>query len=133
MTAVVTPKIGSHIFIAINKQNNRHKTPPRTHIAFIMPRPKGIGRCHKSRTGKNQGRQQTTPCDKRYSNCKDSHSKSNSFSSPVIYFSTPLNISVINTPHLSSVGQPSSGSSHNTPRGNRCFNSKYSNSKNNDL
>ena len=44
----------------MNKQNNRHTTPPQTHIAFIVPRPKGIGSRHKSGTGKNQGRQRTT-------------------------------------------------------------------------
>ena len=41
--AVAKKKIGSHLLLAINKQNNMHKTPPQTHIAFIIPRPKGIG------------------------------------------------------------------------------------------
>ena len=36
-------KLGSHLLLAINKENNRHTTPPQTHIAFIMPRTKGIG------------------------------------------------------------------------------------------
>ena len=41
--------------MAINKQNNRHTKPPQTHIAFIMPRPKIIGSCHKSVTEKIRG------------------------------------------------------------------------------
>ena len=41
------------------------KTPPQNHIAFIMPSFKGIGSRHKSGTGNNQGRQQTTPRDNR--------------------------------------------------------------------
>ena len=59
--------------MAIKKQNNSHTTPQQTHITFIMPHPKGIGRFHKSGTGKNQGRQQTTPHDNRCFNRKDSH------------------------------------------------------------
>ena len=58
MTAVVAPKFGSRILMAINKQNNRHTIPPQTHISFIMPYFKGIGSRHKSGTGNNQGRQQ---------------------------------------------------------------------------
>ena len=76
--------------MAINKQNNRHKTTPKTHITFIMPRPKGISHCHRSVTGNNQ------------------------LSSPVIPVPTPLNNSDIIPPHLSSVHQQSSSSSHNT-------------------
>ena len=38
MTEVVAPKIGSHLLMAIDKQNNRHTTPPKTHVVFIMPR-----------------------------------------------------------------------------------------------
>ena len=98
-----------------------------------MPRPKGIGSRHKSGTGKNQGRQRTTPRDNRCFNCKDSHSKSNELSSPVIPVPPPLNNSVINPPQLSSVRQQSSRSSQNTPRDNRCFNSKESNSKSNEF
>ena len=45
----------------------------------------------------------------------------------------PLNNSVINPPQLSSVHQHSSRSSQNTPCDNRCFNSKYSNSKINEF
>ena len=45
--------------MAIDKQNNRHTTPPQTYIVFIVPRSmKGLGRCHKSRTWNNQGRRQ---------------------------------------------------------------------------
>ena len=61
MTAVVTPK--SWILLATNKQNNRHTTPPHTHIVLIMPSLKGIGSRHKCATGKNQGRKQTTAHD----------------------------------------------------------------------
>ena len=117
--------------MAIDKQNNSHTTPPQTHIAFIMPRPKGIGSRHKSGTGNNQGRQRTTPRDNRCFNHNDCHSKINKLSLPVISVSLPLNNSVINPPQLSSVCQQSSSSSQNTPRDNRCFNSKDSNSKSN--
>ena len=51
----------------------------------------------------------------------------------MIYVSPPLNNSVINTYQLYLVRQQSSSSSHNTPRNNRCFNIKDSNSKRNDL
>ena len=101
MTEVVAPKIWPSSFDGHQQQNNRHTTPPQTHIAFIMPRPKGIGRYHKSGTGNNQGRQQKTPHDNRCFNWKDSHSKSNDLSSPVISVSPPLNNSVINPPQLS--------------------------------
>ena len=117
--------------MAINKQNNRHTTPPQTHIAFIMPRPKGIVIRYKIGTWKNQGRQRTSPCDNQCFNHKDSHSKSNKLSSPLIYLPPPLNNLVINPPQLSSVHQQSSRSSHNTPCDNRCFNSKESNLKSN--
>ena len=56
-----------------------------------MSLPKGIGSRQKSVTGNNQVRQQTTPCDDRCFNLKDSHSKSNDFSSPVIPLPPPLN------------------------------------------
>ena len=39
-------KISCHLLMAINKQNNIHKTPPQNHITFIMSRPKGIGSRH---------------------------------------------------------------------------------------
>ena len=58
-----TKKLAPTVFLGINKQYNRHTTPPQTHIAFIVPRTKGIGSRHKSVTGNNQGKQQTTPCD----------------------------------------------------------------------
>ena len=75
-----------------------------THIVFIMPRPKkGLGKCHKSGTGNNQGRRRTTPCDNRGFNCNDFNSTSNALSLPVISVSLPLNNSVINPPQLSSV------------------------------
>ena len=131
MTAVVAKKVGSRLLLAINKQNNRHTTPPQNHIAFIVPLTKGICSRQKSGTGNNQGRQRTTPRDNRLFNCKDSHSKSNELSSPVIHVSPPLNNSVINPPQLSSVCQHSSRSSQNTPRDNWCFNIKDVNSKSN--
>ena len=124
---------GSKLLMAINKQNNRHTTPPQTHIAFTMPLPKGIVSRHKSGAGNNQGRQRTTPRDNRCFNCKDSHSKRNELSSPVISVSPPLNNLVINPPQLSSVGQHSYSSSQNTPLDNRCFNSKDSNSNKNEF
>ena len=133
MTSVVAPKVGSHLLMAINKQKNRHTTPPQTHIEFIIPRFKGIGSCHKSGTGNNQGRQRTTPRDNRCFNCKYYHSKSNDFSLPVIYVSSPLNNSVIHPSHLSSVRQQSSSYSHNNPHDNRCSNYKDSHSNSNKL
>ena len=80
MTAVVAPKIGSHLLMAINKQNNRHTILPQTDILFIMPCPKGIGSHHKSGKGKNQGRQQTTPRYNRCFNRNNRHSKRNELS-----------------------------------------------------
>ena len=93
----------------------------------------GLGRCHKSGTGKNQGRRRTTPHDNRGFNRNACHSNSNNFSLPVISISLPLNNSVINPPQLSSVFQQSSRSSHNTPRDNQCLNTNHSNSKSNEL
>ena len=120
--------------MAIDKQNIRHTISPQTHILFVMPRSKkGIGGCHKSGTGNNQGRQRTTPRDNRGFNRNDCHSKSNELSLPVISVSIPLNNSVINPPQLSSVCQQSSRSSHNIPRDKKCFNSNHSNSKSNEL
>ena len=133
MTAVVAPKVGSRLLMAIYKQNNRPTTTPKNHIAFIMPLLKGIGNLHKSGTGNNQGRQQTTPNDNRCCNCKESHSKRNKLSLTVISVPPPLNNSLINPSQLSSVCQQSSSSSQNTPRDNRCFNRKDSNSKRNEL
>ena len=51
-TAIVALKIGSHLLLYINKQNNRHTTPQQTHSAFIIPRPKDILSCHKIGTEK---------------------------------------------------------------------------------
>ena len=103
MNAVVLPKIGSHILMATYKQNNRLTTPSQNHIAFIMPRFKGIGTRHKSGIGNNQGRQQTTNRDNQCFNCGDSHSKINELSLPVIYgqhsgrvLSSPLQLRCIN-------------------------------------
>ena len=56
-------KVGSHLLIAIKKQNNRHTISPQTHIALIMPHFKGIVSCQKSGTGNNQGMQLNNPCD----------------------------------------------------------------------
>ena len=120
--------------MAIDKQNNRHTISPQTHILFIMPRSKkGLGRCHTSGTGNNQGRRRTTPRDNRGFNCNDCHSKRNKLSLPVIYVSLPMNNSVINPPPLSSVCQQSSRSSYNTPHDNKCLNRNQSNSKSNEL
>ena len=98
-----------------------------------MPRPKGIGSRHKSGTGNKQGIKQTTPRDNLCFNRKDSHSNSNAFSLPVIPVPPPLNNSVINKSQFSLVCQQSSRSSQNTPRDNRCFNSKDINSNSNAL
>ena len=98
-----------------------------------MPRSKkGLGRCHKSGTGNNQGRRQTTHHDKQGFNRKDCHSKSIEISLPVISVSLPLNNLVINPPQLSSVCKQSSRSSHNIPHDNECLDSNHINSKSND-
>ena len=77
-----------------------------------MPRSnKGLGRCHKSGTGNNQGRRRTTPFDNRGFNRNNCHSKSIDMSLPVISVSLPLNNSVINPPQLSLVCQKPSSSS----------------------
>ena len=55
-----------------------------------------------------------TPCDSRCFNSKDSNSNSNDLPSPVIPVPTTFNDSVINPPHISSVGKQSSSSSHKT-------------------
>ena len=97
-----------------------------------MPRSKkGLGRCHKSGTGNNQGMQRTTPCDNRGFNRKDCHSKSIEISLPVIYVSLPLNNSVINPPQLSSVCHQSSRSSHNSHHAKEFLDSNHINSKSN--
>ena len=83
----------------INKQNNIHTAPPHTHIAFSMPRPKGVGSRH--------------TCDNWCFNYKDSHSKRNELLSLLIPVPPTLNDSVINPPQLSSVRQQSSSSSQN--------------------
>ena len=77
-----------------------HTTPPHTHIVFIMPLPKGNDSRHTH--------------DNRWFSYKDSHSKSNELSSPVITVTPPLNYSFINPSQLSSVCQKSSSSSQNT-------------------
>ena len=115
------------------KKNNWHTTPPQPHIAFIMPRPKSIGICHKSGTGKNQGRKLNTTRYNRWFNCNGSHSKSKDLSLPLISVSPPWNNSVINPSQISSVCQQSYSSSHFTPHDNQCFNIKYINSKRNEF
>ena len=117
-------KVGSRLLMAIYKQNNRHATPPQTHIAFSMPGFKGIGSRHKSGIVNNQSTQWKTPHDNRCFNRNKSHSKSNKLLLTVISISLSLNNSVINPPQMSSFCQQSSRSSHFTPRDNRCFNSK---------
>ena len=110
-----------------------HTISPQTHILFVMPRSKkGLGRCHKSGTGNNQGRQRTTPCDNRGFNRNDCHSKSIDMSLPVISVSLPLNNSVINAPQLSSVCHQSSRSSHSSPHENKCLDSNHIKSNRND-
>ena len=93
---------------------------------------KGIGRCHKSGTGNNQGRRQTTSRDNRGFNHNDCHSKSIDMSLPVISVSLPLNNLVINPHHLSLVFHQSSTSSNNSPHDNKCLDSNQINSKSND-
>ena len=51
---------------------------------------------------------------------------------PVISVSLPLNNSVINPPHLSSVCHQSSRSSHSSPHKNECLDSNHIKSKSND-
>ena len=98
-----------------------------------MPRSKkGLGRCHKSGTGNNQDRRQTTPSDNRGFNRNDCHSKSIEMSLLVISVSLPLNNLVINPPQLSSVCQQSSSTSHNSTHDNKCLDSNHINSKSND-
>ena len=93
---------------------------------------KGLGRCHKSGTGNNQGRRRTTPRDNRGFNHNDCHTKSIDMLFLVISVSLPLNNLVINPPQLSSVCQQSSRSSHNSPNDNECLDSNHINSKSND-
>ena len=98
-----------------------------------MPRSKkGLGRCHKSGTGNNQGGQRRTHCDNRSFNRNNCHSKSIEMSLPVISVSLPLNNLIINPPQLSSVCQQLSRSSHNIPHDNECLDSNHINSKSND-
>ena len=119
--------------MAIDKLNIRHTISPQTHILFVMPRSKkGLGRCHKSGTGNNQGRRQTTSRNNWGFNSNYCHSKSLEISLPVISVSLPLNNSVINPPQLSSVCQLSSRSSHNSPHDNECLDSNHINSKSNE-
>ena len=125
---------GHHKVRAIDTQNNRQTISPQTHIVFIMPRSKtGLGRCHKSGTGNNQGRRIRTTRDNRGFNRINCHSKRNEMSLLVISVSLPLNNSVINPPQLSSVCQQSSRSSPNSPRGKQFLNSNHINSKSNEL
>ena len=95
--------------------------------------PSVVGSRHKSGTENNQDRQRTTPWYNWCYNRKYCHSKRNYLLLLVISVSRPFNNSVINPPQLSSVFQQSSRFSNNTPRDNRCFNSKDSNSNRNEL
>ena len=93
-----------------------HTISPQTHILFIMPcSKKGLGRWHKSGTGKNQGRRRKNPRDNQGSNRNDCHSKSIKTSLPAISVSLPLNNSVINTPQMSSVFQHSTSNELSPP------------------
>ena len=93
---------------------------------------KGLGRCHKSGTRKNQGRPRTTPRDNRGFNHNDCHSKSIEMSLSVISVYLPLNNSVANPPQMSSVCQQSYRSSHNSHYDKKCLNINHINSKSND-
>ena len=98
-----------------------------------MPRSKkGLGRCHKSGTGNNQGSRRTTPRDNQGFNSNDCHSKSIDIPLPVISVSLPLNNSVINPTELSSVCPQSSRSSHSSPHENECLDRNHIKSKSND-
>ena len=77
-----------------------NRTPPHTHITFIMPHTKGIGSRHTR--------------DNRCLHCKDIKLKRNKLSSLVIPVPPPVNDYVINPPQLFSVHQQSSRSSYNT-------------------
>ena len=83
--------------------------------------------------GKIRVGKRSPPCGQWWFDRKDSHSKSNKLSSPVIHVTPLLNNSVINPPQMSLVCQQSSRSSYFTPRYNRCSNSKESNSKINEF
>ena len=93
---------------------------------------KGLGRCHTSGTGNNQGRWRTTSCDNRDFNRNDCHSKSINMSLPVISVSIPLNNSVINPPQMSSVCHQSYRYSHSSPHENECLDSNHIKSKRNE-
>ena len=81
-----------------------------------MPRSKkGLGRCHKSGTGNNQGRRRTTPRNNRGFNSNNCHSKSIEISLPVISVSLSLNNLVINPPQLYSVCQHSKSNELSSP------------------
>ena len=98
-----------------------------------MPRSKkGLGRCHRSETGNNQGRRQKTPRDNQGFNRNDCHSKIMDMSLPVISVYLPLNNSVINPLQLSSVCHQSSRSSHSSPHENECFDRNHIKSNRND-
>ena len=92
-----------------------HTISPQTHILFVMPRPKGIGRWNKSATRNNQGRPRTTPLDNRVSNRDDCHSKSIETSLTGISVYLSLNNSVINPPQMSSVCQHSKSNELSSP------------------
>ena len=80
---------------------------PTLNNSVINPLQMSLVRQQSSRSSQN------TPSYNRCFNSKDSNSKSNEWSSPVIPVPPPLNYSLINPPHISLVRQQSSSSSHN--------------------
>ena len=90
-------------FFGHKQQKNSHITPPQTHIAFIMTRPKGIASHQKKEQGTIREGKKVTPRDNRCFNRKENHSKINELSSLVINVTPLLNDSAINPPQLSSV------------------------------
>ena len=124
MTAVVAPKYGSHLFLSIKKQNNSHTTPPQTHIAFIVPLPKGIGSRHKSGTWDNEGRQQTNPHDNRCFNINDINSKhwrSEGGSCEDYLWNLPHLASLLDLPGVPSLKSPPGGRDASKLLGPRCW------------
>ena len=133
-TAVVSPNIWLSPYDGNWKiKYQAHNITTNSYFIRHATSKKGVGRCHKSVTGNNQGRRRTTPRDNRGFNRNGYHSKSIGMSLPVISVSLPLNHSVINPPQLSSVCQQSSRSSHNCPHVKKCLYRNHINSKSNEL
>ena len=98
-----------------------------------MPRSKkGLGSCHRSGTGNNEGRLRTTPHNNRGFIRKDYHSKSIEISLTVVSVSIKLNNAVINPPQLSSVFHQSSRSTHSSPHENEFLDKNNIKSKSNN-